>query len=157
MKFGAIVQQGTPAQIVLNPETDYVADFVKDLPKVKFITANDIHVDPKKWLVRPDDSVSQIMKRMESEDLWYAFITGEDQRVQGVVDYHQMATHEKKDAPPSRNKTDTNFPTVRQDTFLEQLIAVGASSPVPIVVLDIRQRVVGLIPRERLLEAISTQ
>ena len=42
MKDGRIVQTGTPAQLVLNPADDYVAEFTKDVPRVRIITAGEI-------------------------------------------------------------------------------------------------------------------
>jgi glycine betaine/proline transport system ATP-binding protein len=45
MKDGKVVQIGTPAQLVLNPENDYVAEFTKDVPRVRIITAGEI-ADP---------------------------------------------------------------------------------------------------------------
>ena len=46
MKDGEVVQIGTPAQLVLHPENDYVAEFTKDVPRVRVITAGQI-ADPK--------------------------------------------------------------------------------------------------------------
>ena len=42
MKDGEVVQIGTPAQLVLNPADDYVAEFTKDVPRVRVITAGEI-------------------------------------------------------------------------------------------------------------------
>jgi len=42
MKDGQVVQIGTPAQLVLHPEDDYVAEFTKDVPRVRVITAGEI-------------------------------------------------------------------------------------------------------------------
>ncbi len=42
MKDGAVIQIGTPAQLVLHPEDDYVAEFTKDVPRVRIITAGEI-------------------------------------------------------------------------------------------------------------------
>jgi len=42
MKDGEVVQIGTPAQLVLHPEDDYVAEFTKDVPRVRVITAGEI-------------------------------------------------------------------------------------------------------------------
>ena len=39
MKDGAIVQIGTPEQLVAEPADDYVADFTKDAPRGKLISA----------------------------------------------------------------------------------------------------------------------
>ncbi len=42
MNDGAIVQIGTPAEIVTNPADDYVREFVKGISKLKFIKAHDV-------------------------------------------------------------------------------------------------------------------
>ena len=39
MKDGAIVQQGTPEELVLNPATDYVREFTRAVPKAKVVRA----------------------------------------------------------------------------------------------------------------------
>ena len=42
MRGGRIVQTGTPAELVLRPADDYVAEFTRDVPRVKIITAEAI-------------------------------------------------------------------------------------------------------------------
>ena len=42
MKDGAVVQMGTPADLVLRPADAYVAEFTKDVPRVRVITAGEI-------------------------------------------------------------------------------------------------------------------
>ncbi len=42
MKDGEIVQMGTPQQIVAYPASDYVREFVKDVPRAKVLTARTI-------------------------------------------------------------------------------------------------------------------
>jgi glycine betaine/proline transport system ATP-binding protein len=37
MKDGAVVQEGTPEEIVLNPATDYVREFTRSVPKSKVV------------------------------------------------------------------------------------------------------------------------
>jgi glycine betaine/proline transport system ATP-binding protein len=155
MKFGAIQQIGTPAEIVLHPETDYVAEFVQDLPKVKFVTAKDIMEEPEKWLVKPGHSVSEMINKMDRENIWYAFLVGEDQRVQGVVDY-RLLSGENGDKGLDMEKVITEFPTERLNAFLEHLVSVAAKSMIPIAVTDSQDRIAGVISRERLLEALST-
>jgi glycine betaine/proline transport system ATP-binding protein len=39
MKDGAIMQIGTPEQLVLNPATDYVAEFTQGIPRAKVLSA----------------------------------------------------------------------------------------------------------------------
>lgn len=155
MNFGAIQQIGTPARIVLNPKTDYVAEFVKDLPKVKFVTAKDIMEAPERWTVHPGESAGNIVSRMDAEGLWYAFMTNSEGRIQGVLDYRQVS------GKPAGTALDpgeliSDFPAQMQDTFLEDLIAVAAKWSLPIAVLDSTDRIAGVISRDRLLEALSS-
>ena len=42
MKDGMVVQVGTPQDIVLNPATDYVEEFVKEAPRTKIITVSQL-------------------------------------------------------------------------------------------------------------------
>jgi glycine betaine/proline transport system ATP-binding protein len=44
MRDGAIVQVGTPTELVLNPADDYVADFTNDIPKSHVLRVADIAV-----------------------------------------------------------------------------------------------------------------
>jgi glycine betaine/proline transport system ATP-binding protein len=42
MKDGAIIQIGTPEALVLNPASDYVAEFTRDIPRAKVLSARAI-------------------------------------------------------------------------------------------------------------------
>ena len=46
MRDGAIVQMGTPDQLVLNPVDSYVADFTSDVPWIRVLKAADIAIPP---------------------------------------------------------------------------------------------------------------
>jgi glycine betaine/proline transport system ATP-binding protein len=42
MKDGAIIQIGTPEDLVVNPATDYVAEFTREVPRAKVLTAGSV-------------------------------------------------------------------------------------------------------------------
>ncbi len=42
MKDGAIIQIGTPEELVTNPATDYVAEFTREIPRAKVLSAGSI-------------------------------------------------------------------------------------------------------------------
>jgi glycine betaine/proline transport system ATP-binding protein len=42
MKDGAIIQIGTPEDLVINPATDYVAEFTREVPRAKVLTAGSV-------------------------------------------------------------------------------------------------------------------
>ncbi len=158
MKDGYIVQQGTPAEIVLYPEKGYVEDFVKDLPKMKFMTANDIMTKPEKWLVKEGESVAAIAHKMDHEKIRFAFIVGKDRRIKGAVDWFQLegeAGAEHQNAPPADKRIIKEYPTAVPDTFLEDLLKMGAKAKIPIAVRDEQERIIGIIDREKLLVALT--
>ena len=45
MKDGAIIQIGTPEQLVLNPATDYVEEFTRGIPRAKVLSAQALMVE----------------------------------------------------------------------------------------------------------------
>ena len=74
MKDGRVVQMGTPADLVLRPADDYVAEFTKDVPRVRVITAGEIMdtggggydgLDPANG-VAAETTLEDLMPRMAS-------------------------------------------------------------------------------------------
>ena len=57
MKDGAIIQIGTPEALVLDPASDYVAEFTRDIPRAKVLSARAIMV-PVQGGHAPDARVS---------------------------------------------------------------------------------------------------
>ena len=64
MKDGAIVQIGTPSQIVLKPADDYVAEFTSDVPLVRVITVEDL-IEPYAGGLDPQDACHTSMSLHE--------------------------------------------------------------------------------------------
>ena len=75
MKDGRIVQTGAPADIVLNPADEYVADFVAGISRLKFVTASAVMQPADAWraangglpedapLVLADDRLDSLIRR----------------------------------------------------------------------------------------------
>ena len=61
MKDGAIIQIGTPEALVLNPASDYVAEFTRDIPRAKVLSARAI-MSPFEGGRAPDACVSEHAK-----------------------------------------------------------------------------------------------
>ena len=55
MKDGAIIQIGTPEQLVLNPATDYVEEFTQGIPRAKVLSAQALMIE-----VGDDDFAGQV-------------------------------------------------------------------------------------------------
>ena len=74
MKDGAIIQIGTPEELVLHPASDYVADFTRDIPRAKVLSARAI-MRPLDGGRAPEASVSAHTK---VEDLAGKLMDSED-------------------------------------------------------------------------------
>ena len=75
MKDGAIVQIGTPEDIVTNPADDYVADFVKGISRLKLVFAHTIMIPIEKYK-------SQLTNGFDTSG-WK--VTGEDADLDSLV------------------------------------------------------------------------
>ena len=114
MKNGRIVQSGRAQEIVFNPVDSYVADFVKDLSRVKFLTVEDV-MRPLAGAPTADDGtvregpgadarrvrrtapVEDVMRRMIGLDA-PLFVIDDDGRDIGVVTKDDLL---RAIAPPS--------------------------------------------------------
>lgn len=99
MRDGRVVQVGTSEQILSDPATDYVAQFVADVDRTRVLTASSVMVPPDADTARGGASVSA-------------------------------------------------------DTPLADVFAPAAQSPLPVQVTDEDGRLVGVVPRTTLLEAM---
>jgi len=161
MKDGAIIQQGTPAEIVLNPAKGYVEEFVKDLPKTKFITARDIMQKPDMWVMPVGSTNQELLNKMNENNLRFAFLVDENQKIQETVDYFNLRSLNGSSRPIEEIPKDhlpSYYPliTVEGDTFLESLLNKAADTKVPLVVNDSQGRIEGVISRETMLISLQS-
>jgi len=47
LRDGAVIQKGTPQEIVLNPADDYVRDFIKDINRARVLEVGSVMTDKK--------------------------------------------------------------------------------------------------------------
>lgn len=161
MKDGAIVQQGRPSEIVLNPIKGYVEEFVKDLPKTKFITAQDIMEKPDKWIIPANSSIEEAMSILSENMLRFGFLVDENKQIINVLDYYSMISISEKSKTCSELGKDSlcsEFPLVsaEKETFLEELLSRATDTKAPIVINDSNGCVQGAISRETLLTSLQT-
>ena len=96
MRDGAVVQIGTPEEIVVNPADEYVADFVKGISRLKVVQAKSIMQSIEKFeknngklsedleVVREDDLLSKLIETSASKDKPVIVHNSQNQKV-GVI------------------------------------------------------------------------
>ena len=79
MKDGWIIQIGTPEELVTAPASDYVAEFTKDVPRAKVLSAASV-MEPAggeyAGTVAAGDKVAGIAAQVEAADKPYAVVNG---------------------------------------------------------------------------------
>ena len=90
MRDGAVVQVGTPAEVVAQPADDYVRDFVSDVPRSHVITLRYVMRDPQPGdssegpVMAPDTIVRQAAQAALASD--HPVRVVEDGALVGIVD-----------------------------------------------------------------------
>jgi glycine betaine/proline transport system ATP-binding protein len=154
MRDGRIVQIGTPEDILTDPANDYVAQFVQDVDRARVLTAASV-MEPARAVVPLTAGPRGALRVMRDLQAGAAFVLGRDRTLLGVVrDSHVMRQVKSNDTDLARivNK---DHATVSPDASLVDLFELAVESPLPIAVVDDKNRLLGVIPRVTLLAALG--
>ncbi|MEM9146456.1 MAG: betaine/proline/choline family ABC transporter ATP-binding protein [Pseudomonadota bacterium] len=99
MRDGIAVQIGTPAEIVLNPADDYVAEFSRDIPRTRLMTVGAVREpldgrtpDPKAPALAEDLTLEQALLRcLEAEQCGLMPVVDADGRQTGLCSAEALA------------------------------------------------------------------
>ena len=69
MRDGMVIQVGTPEEIVMNPEDDYVADFVKGISRLEVVKAKSIMRPVDEFIQKNGAIPKDAIKMNENDDL----------------------------------------------------------------------------------------
>jgi glycine betaine/proline transport system ATP-binding protein len=85
MKDGAIIQIGTPEELVLNPATDYVEEFTQGIPRAKVLSAQalmrDVGADANEFVgtVQAASAIDSQLEKILNADRGAVFAVQNDQ------------------------------------------------------------------------------
>lgn len=153
MRDGRIVQQGTAEQILNDPATDYVAQFVQDVDRTRVLTAASV-MEPPVAVIGATQGPRAAHKLMREHQMSAVMVVSRDRQLQGVV------TEKAAAAAVAAGRDDLigvmqGAASVSPDTAVGDLFAASADSAVPLAVIDERGRLQGVIPRVTLLSALG--
>jgi len=155
MRDGAIVQMGTPEEIVTNPTDDYVREFVKDVPRGKVIPVNNIMEEPP-LVTRGEQSISAVIEDMERKDADLVFVVDSNGCCEGVLTLKEAIATKDNESVKTGEVASREFPTISPDAPLEQCLSLVAENDTPVAVLDKQQHLVGVVTRQALLKAVQS-
>ena len=138
MQDGRVVQIGSPEDIVLRPEDQYVGDFTQDVRLEGVLTASKVMVPPKA-VVLGHQGPRAALHTIGASDGDAAWIVDRTQRYIGILTITRA--NDALKAGISRldlglGYVNQGYETVSPDTTFDQLIPMAMSSDYPIPVTD---------------------
>ncbi len=153
MRDGRIVQIGTAEEILSDPANDYVAQFVADVDRTRVLTASSVMVRPTavvSWTAGP----RQASRTMREAQVSAAFVVDRNRVLRGVVRDDEAVAALRAGAETIEQIVRNDMSTVHVTTSLAEIFAPSAESPLPVPVVDDDGRLMGVVPRVTLLEAM---
>ncbi|MGL6313830.1 quaternary amine ABC transporter ATP-binding protein [Vibrio sp. WXL103] len=146
LKDGEMVQQGTPDSILLNPATDYVEAFIKDVNRARALTVENVMKKPSMRITTTSIAEAQAQMKRTKHDYAY-HVT--DEGYQGVI------TEESLNEAAENNAIETiepslyeEVPTVSPDSVIEQVLTDTISSDYSLPVVDDEGNLKGALEKE---------
>jgi len=152
MKDGAIVQIGTPEEILTHPANEYVERFVEDVDLSKVLTAARVMVRAE--TITLDRGPRVALQLMRDRGISNLYVVDKSRRLLGVV----TAEASSEAAKAGRGLEDIllkETATVSPDVPLNELFDAVSAAKVPVAVVDERERLLGIIIRGAVLSALS--
>ena len=154
MRDGAVIQLGTPEEIVTRPADDYVAEFVQDVSKAKVLGASAIMQKPEAVVLESQEPQAALAT-MRSRNVEQAFVVGDKQELLGVVTADKAATALRGGAASLEDCVDPDCPKVSPETVVENLVPFVAGTDNPIAVVDEDEQLVGEIRKDAVLTSMA--
>ena len=157
MQDGRVVQIGSPEDIVLRPEDQYVGDFTQDVRLESVLAASRVMVPPKA-IVQGHQGPRAALHTIAASDGDAAWIVDRSQRYIGILTITKA--NEALRAGINRldlglGYVDQGYQTVGPDTTFDVLIPLAMASDYPVPVTDEDNKLVGEIHRSALAEALA--
>lgn len=155
MKDGAIVQVGTPDEILSNPATRYVEKFVADVDMSKVLVADQIKRKTREFGILNNDGPKSLLRKMDRADISYIFVVRKDSTFVGMVTDEDAAEAIKRGDKTLENIIQKDIKTVPPDTPATELLDIMKDIPHPLAVVTENNKLTGVIVRGALLDALA--
>ncbi|XHV93094.1 glycine betaine/L-proline ABC transporter ATP-binding protein [Streptococcus dysgalactiae subsp. equisimilis] len=153
MKDGQIMQIGTGEEILTNPANDFVREFVEDVDRSKVLTAQNIMIKPLTTTIELDGP-QVALNRMHNEEVSMLMVTNRRRQLVGSLTADAAIEARKKGLPLSE-VIDRDVRTVSKDTVITDIMPLIYDSSAPIAVTDDDNRLLGVVIRGRVIEALA--
>lgn len=152
MNDGQILQIGTGEEILTNPQNDFIKEFVEDVDRSKVLTAQNIMTAPFTTNIE-NDGPNVALSRMRVEEVSMLLAVDKRRQLKGSLTA-EAALKARKEKLPLTEVIDKNVKTVSPDTLITDIFDLIYDSPTPLAVVNENGRLLGVIIKGRVLEAL---
>ncbi|QLB52880.1 glycine betaine/L-proline ABC transporter ATP-binding protein [Streptococcus sanguinis] len=153
MADGQIMQIGTGEEILTNPANDFVREFVEDVDRSKVLTAQNIMTTPLTTNI-DIDGPTVALNRMKKEEVSMLLAVDRKRRLKGSLTA-ESARDARKEHQALAEVIDKNVRKVTQETLITDIFPLIYDSPAPLAVVDDKDKLVGVIIKGRVIEALA--
>lgn len=153
MRDGRIVQTDTPENMTQNPADDYVRDFIDSADKAQIYYVKHFMQRPA-CLIRQQEGVALALKQMRSNDLSSAYVVDNRMKFIGVITLDN-AFRVRAGELSFDDAIVRDVPATTRDTQIADLIPLASQARFPIVVLDEKGRLEGIISKAAILTSLQ--
>ncbi len=156
MRDGAVVQIGSPEEILTKPADEYVSKFVQNVDKTKVISASAImHGAPTITVPREGPQVA--LRRMEKHGVSSLYVTDTNRVLKGMLTVDSAAELAKNGTRDVSDMIVDNVYTTPEETPVASLIGTAMSTKYPIAVLNERGHFCGVVDRASIIAELNRE
>lgn len=154
MRDGAIIQSGTPTDVVLHPKNAFVKDFTKDVRQYSLMTAASV-MGEAVHVVSQHTAASDVLEKLIEDDLGYAMVVDDQGRYIGTARLQRINSAIRRGVEKIGDVTLTVDEAVTLDTVLDELVPFGLRADHSVPVLDEDGVLIGEVELEALAEVMD--
>ncbi|NDJ62626.1 MAG: glycine betaine/L-proline ABC transporter ATP-binding protein [Chloroflexi bacterium] len=153
MRGGAVVQIGTPQEIITEPADDYVAEFMADVDTGRVLTAEFI-MSPATTVSLRRNTVQDALRRMDFEGINEIYVLDDTARVDGILRRPNLEALNDRGERDFSSAIRGDFPRVPRFARLYELYDLSARGE-PIAVIGDRGKLEGVVYPLYIFEALA--
>jgi len=155
MKDGAIVQIGTPEEILTNPATKYVEKFVENVDLTRVLTAGDVMVKSSS-ITFGKDGPKTALHTMKEKGISSIFVVDKSKIFKGIV----SAEKAKQSVESGESNLESILEEINEfrvppDAPLQEIMPIIAESKYPLAVVDENNKLLGMVVRGSLIAGLA--
>lgn len=143
MKQGAIVQLGTPEELITDPKNDYIRAFTQEVNSAQIIKVGSI-ISEKASLIIGQDSVSSGLKQMLEHNLRVMYVVDRQNKPIGLVNKENLEGSLKEGSEDIKAIMKTNFPMIDISAHLKDIFYLYKQG-LPLAVVNDKKEFQGMV------------